>query len=86
MPRAVASPPKEKGRNGSPRGPKRYINVRTLAQLRARRAARSRWTIAPGEVIALACDLYRAGFGTLDDCLSEARAWIARRSRREASR
>ena len=60
--------------------------MRTVPQLRPRRSVRSRWTIAPGEVIALACDLYRAGFGSLDECLSEARAWVARRYRREVRR
>ena len=57
--------------------------MRTVPQLRPRRSVRSRWTIAPDAVIELACDLYRAGFGSLDECFSEARAWIARRYRRE---
>ena len=60
--------------------------MQTLTQMQSRRSVPSCWTIATNEVIELACDLYRAGFGSLDKCLTEARAWIARRYRREVTR
>ena len=58
----------------------------TVQPFGQRGAFRSPWQIAAADVIELACDLYRAGFGTLDDCLTEARAWIARRARAESRR